>query len=137
MRYKQILSTLWLASSLIVFHSCQESFDSRLQKNAQDYTKRYCPKQIDDFVVLDSVVYHMPENDKAGEYCYYHTMHCTAEEVEQLKSQEQTAHDDILEKINNTQDLKSLKENGKTIGYIFYYDGKLVLDFKYKKGEYR
>ena len=137
MKYKQILSAICFASFLIVIHSCQESFDSRLQKNAEDYTKRYCPKTIDDYIVLDSVVYHMPDNVNEGEYCYYHTMRCSAEEIEELKLQEQTAHDEILEKINNTQDLKSLKENGKTIGYIFYYDGKIVFDFKYKKGEYR
>ena len=135
----KILAISLLAISSFMFYSCQESLDSRLLQNAQDFTKRYCPKQLDELVMLDSVVYFMPHEGIPGQYTYFHTVSGTEEEIRLLKEQENVAHDDILSKINNTQDLKTLKENGITIAYIFLSskDGSTIFDFRYKKGEYK
>ena len=53
-KYILILSTLLLASS------CQENFDSHLQREANDYTRKHCPMRIEEGNTLDSMTYDIP-----------------------------------------------------------------------------
>lgn len=42
---------------LLVFVSCQENFDKRLQREAKEYSVQHCPQQVQEETMLDSTTY--------------------------------------------------------------------------------
>lgn len=42
---------------VLAFMSCQESFDKRLMREAQEFTQRHCPQNEDNITRLDSMTY--------------------------------------------------------------------------------
>lgn len=125
---------------LLPIISCiQETRDERFLRETKEYTKRHCPQQIDSFVILDSVVYYMPNNKECGRYAYYHTVIGDSVEIYNLKLQEKTIKKTLLSKINNSQDLKYIKDSGVVIQYTFYstHTNELLFDFRYTKEMYK
>ena len=120
--------------------SCiQETRDERFLRETKEYTKRHCPQQIDSFVILDSVVYYKPNNKECGRYAYYHTVTGDSFEIYSLKQQEINIKNTLLSKINNSQDLKYIKDSGVIIQYTFYsrHTNELLFDFRYTKEMYK
>lgn len=124
---------------LSIISCIQETRDERFLRETKEYTKRHCPQQIDSFVILDSVVYYMPNNKECGRYAYYHTVTGDSVDIYNLKLQEINIKNTLLSKINNSQDLKYIKDSGVIIQYTFYsrYKNELLFDFRYTKEMYK
>ncbi len=120
--------------------SCrQESIDELFSRSAREYTDRYCPKPLDEIVTLDSVVYYPPTNQEKGRYAYFHNVKGNLSDIEELKKHETEIFNELLSKINNTQDLKQIKDEGVTIQYTFYskINKKIIFDFRFTNQIYK
>ena len=125
---------------LAILISCgQISNDEKFANGAKEYTERYCPKPLDESVILDSVVYHIPQGDKEGVYSYYHSVRGDSTDMQNLKEHQNELYDELLSRINNTQDLKQIKDCGIIIEYVFYSlaSKEIVLDFNFTKENYK
>lgn len=62
--------TLCTLLLLILTTSCRESFEERCQREAKEYTEKYCPQVMDSYQTLDSMIYnHEPQG-----FSYYYSM---------------------------------------------------------------
>lgn len=109
---------------MLVFTSCQESKPERLEREARELTEKNCPQRItpDGSVILDSIVYH---NDGSNEIKYYYNVTTDNDGVVALQLQKKELERQLLSGINNSIDLRHVKEMGVTI--VHYYN-RLVTD---------
>lgn len=100
--------------------SCQENFDNRCQREAKEYTQRFCPQKMDENITLDSTTY----DKKSRTYCYWYsiTKNTYTESIRtQLKSQEADFRSKLLLMLINSVQLKSYKDKGINFEYIYRY----------------
>jgi hypothetical protein len=123
------------ASLLITATSCQENRLDRIEREAQEYTIRNCPKPVDDITVLDSVVFH---NDGSLNYTYYYTVTLDEEQREQFASVVSTVREGTVKGVRNSIELKAMKEAGLNFVYIYRSaeNGKTLASFSVLKEDY-
>ena len=105
---------------LAAITSCQENFDNRCQREAKEYTQRFCPQKMDKYITLDSTTY----DKKIKTYCYWYsiTKNTYTESIRtQLKSQEADFRSKLLLMLINSVQLKSYKDNGINFEYVYKY----------------
>lgn len=126
-----------LAASVVFTLSCRETLDERLSRESKDFTKRYCPKQIDANVVLDSVTYSLV-SDSLKAYEYHYSVRGDSSTVNYLKSQYTMLRKEFKSRISNTPDLKLLRENGIPLKYNFRLMGrkKPFMNFSFDATDY-
>ena len=130
---------------VLVLTSCQESKQERLEREARELTEKNCPQRItpDGTVILDSIVYH---NDGSNEIKYYYTVNTNNDGVLALQLQKKELERQLLSGINNSIDLRHVKEMGVTI--VHYYNRTVtdsvgppktenILTFKFTKNDYQ
>lgn len=65
----KIKSLILLATSVVVLSSCQESLADKAEREAKEFTRKYCPTPVQNYTRTDSVVF-----SKTREvYTYYIT----------------------------------------------------------------
>ena len=124
-----------LTLSLLMLFSCQESKEERLERETREYTQKNCPEKIDEYVTLDSLVYH---NDGSGNYYYYYSVEADSEAVAMLAQHKPELRKEHLGRIRNSVDMKHIKQMGLSIN-ILYHDHaahRLILDFLFTPSEY-
>lgn len=132
-------------SLLMVFTSCQESKTQRLEREAQELTERNCPQRItpDGTVILDSIVFH---DDGSNEIKYFYRVNTDDEGVVKLQLQKKQIQQSLLSGVNNSIDLRHVKEMGVTIAHYYYriktdsLDNSRreeILTFRFTKDDYR
>jgi len=131
-RYILILSLLAIA-----FSGCKrQTFEERIREEAEKYTLKNCPKQIDDYTTLDSCVFSIPRRT----YYYNYTIRGLLD-ADSLYTRElhETFHDDLLTSIKNSIQLKGCKDAGVTFCYRYYSErsGKLMMIQKFTKKDYQ
>lgn len=130
---------------VLVLTSCQESKQERLEREARELTEKNCPQRItpDGTVILDSIVYH---NDGSNEIKYYYTVNTNNDGVLALQLQKKELERQLLSGINNSIDLRHVKEMGVTI--VHYYNRTVtdsvgppktenILTFEFTKNDYQ
>ena len=130
---------------MLVLTSCQESKQERLEREARELTEKNCPQRItpDGTVILDSIVYH---NDSSNEIKYYYTVNTDNDGVLALQLQKKELERQLLSGINNSIDLRHVKEMGVTI--VHYYNRTVtdsvgppktenILTFEFTKNDYQ
>lgn len=145
----QALKKMVLASCALVFMtcftSCQESKTERLEREARELTEKNCPQRItpDGSVILDSIVYH---NDGSNEIKYFYTVNTDDEGALALQLQKKELERQLLSGVNNSIDLRHVKEMGVTI--VHYYNHTVtdsvgpprtenILTFQFTKNDYQ
>lgn len=128
---------LVLALVPIASTSCRETLDERLSRESKDFTKRYCPKQIDPNVVLDSVTY-SPVSDNEKAYEYHYSVRGDSSTIETLKQYESMLREGHQKGIRNTPDLKIIRDNGIPLRYIYRLQGnkKPFMEFSFDAEDY-
>ena len=63
---KDMKNILLLMASAILLSSCHESLEKRAQREAREYTEKYCPTPVRDYVRTDSVSFDI-NRDKIAE----------------------------------------------------------------------
>ena len=131
-RYIIILSILLLGLT-----ACKrQTMEERIQAEAQLFTQKNCPKQVDKFTVLDSCVFSIPKRT----YYYNYTVKGDLD-VDSLytKDLHDAFREDLLSGIKGSIALKVCKDAGVTFCYRYYSDhsGKLLMLQKFTKKDYK
>lgn len=113
MNSKIILSVLTFTLSLTCLTACHEKLEDKAEREAQDFTRRYCPTPFVNCVRTDSVTF-----DKASRS---YTYHCTFSEIldsaEIIDNNKQKIKGMLSSSIRESTSMKIYIE----AGYHFHY----------------
>lgn len=126
-----LLSTTFL----LLFCSCQESFEKRVQRTWQEYTEKNCPQALSETVILDSCVFDI--NTKILQF--YHRF-ASAMDNDSIEQKGNAMRQLLLEALRNDTNLRSIKEAGYSFKYSYYSTknaGKLLYETTFTKKDYQ
>ncbi len=123
---------LFISFLLVVFMSCHESMGKRAAREVAEYNKKYCPMQVMEGVINDSMTY-----DKTTlTVHYYYTLQgkldTTALDTKKIRQ-------DMIESVKNDTGLKKYKENKFNFAYTYFSTknkGKILLEIVVTPKEY-
>ena len=125
---------LLLMTVVMGLTACHENLGERAAREAQDFTKKSCPMEISDGIIIDSMTF-----DAATEtVCYHYTLSGILDTTLTEEIKEQTK-EKMLDGVRNTPTLKVYKDAGFGFHYIFrsHKDKKKVLlDYHFTKKDY-
>lgn len=135
MKYRVLLSLLTLL--LLSFSACKkQTMEERIYQEAQQFTKKNCPKAIDKFTMLDSCTFSITERT----YYYNYTVR-GALDVDSLYTQKlyDLFRDQLLSEIKNSIQLKNCKDAGISFCYRYYSDrtGKIQMIQRFTSKDYK
>ena len=107
---------------LLALVSCNhESKSDRICRQARNFTKSSCPKQMDEYTVLDSLVY-----DTEGRMMSYYYSVSGKLDVDSIYNSKLLSvfHANLLDNIRQNIGLHELKEHGTTFHYTYYSSTK-------------
>jgi len=118
--------------------SCQENFDERCQREAKEYTRKFCPRRVEAFNTLDSTTYDM----KTRTYYYWYTLSGkfdTPEAISALQQEYASLRTSVQKSLINSVELKKCKEEGINFTYVYRSasTGKNILELRFTKKDYR
>ena len=105
----------FLAISMLV--SCnRESKDEKISRQAREFTEASCPKPMDEYTMLDSLVY-----DTEGRIMKYHYSMSGKMDTSSVYNSEMLAlfHANLLNNIKQNMGLVELKKHGVTFSYSY------------------
>lgn len=103
---------------ILVFTSCRhESVHEKYANLAMDYTKKMCPIPMDDYTILDSLVYNTSETTLNYYYSVYHLLDNDTVYTDAFKG---IFHTKLMDNILNNVALIELKENNVSFKYHYY-----------------
>lgn len=118
-----------------LFTACNESLEKRAQREAKEYTEKFCPTPVSNYTRTDSVVFY-PETKTYHYYCSFVDRMDDAEIINQNKH----AIDEMLLKaIIQSTELKPYKEAGFSFAYTCHSDKdpkKVLFEATYTKKQY-
>lgn len=122
---------------LLTLSGCKrQTIEERIHEEAEKFTLKNCPKEIDKYTVLDSCVFSIPKRT----YYYNYTVRGDLD-VESLytKKLHDTFHEQLQSDIKNSIQLKECKDAGITFCYRYYSErsGKIMMTQKFTKKDYR
>lgn len=129
--------TIILLVMLLAFTSCQEKKADFFERDAREYTEKNCPQVLDEYTMLDSVVY-VKEQDGVGELVQYYTLNLSVEARNELMKQLGELAEMNLTTIRNSIVLSKYKEEGVSFTYI-YHDattGEKIVEYHFTKKDY-
>ena len=116
--------------------SChKESFDERVARECQEYTAQYCPAEMDENTVLDSLTYDIPQKtlthayrlrgSLANDSLYTGAVNLAMEEI-------------VLDDLRESISLRPYKEAGLTFRFVYYSDqsGHKLLEYFFTPKDY-
>lgn len=119
-------------TSLLLFSSCQESFDKRLLRETKEFTKSQCPMQVEEGCILDSLSY----NTNQRVYTWWYQLSDVG--VATFIENRHLLHKILVDRLSNDVELKSLKDNKVTFQYIYRSSssGKTIYQTTITQAEY-
>lgn len=118
-----------VCATLLSLTSCQESLQDKAVKDAKDFTRKYCPTPVINYMRTDSVVFY-----KDSETYVYYCSFCNELDNEDIISQNEAKIKDILRSaISESTNLKPYVEAGFKFRYVCHSDKepkKVMLEFK-------
>lgn len=126
-----------LSIAILVLFSCQEKRQDRFGREAREYTVTYCPQRLDDFTVLDSMVFE-PIGD-VGDLKLYYSLMLTKEQRKELMNHLGEMGEQNLKIVRNSVMFTKFKEAGVGFTYI-YHDvatGDKIVEYHFEKKDYK
>ena len=128
---------LLIVPLFLVLSGCKHKrLDERFYQEAQNFTRKNCPKEVDNCTTLDSCTFSIPKRT----YYYNYTVKGDLD-VDSLYTQElyNLFREQLLADIKNSIQLKGCKDAGVTLCYRYYSDrsGKVRMQQKFTKKDYR
>lgn len=122
----------------LIFVSCthRESYDERISREMREYSQTQCPRRIDPYTILDSIVY----RDSTKDLVHYYTVQDTLDNDEVYSEDVcKDFRDKLLNNIKNSVGMKRYKDHGVVFSYVYRSDkfNKIYLDIKFTKTDYR
>lgn len=131
------ISILFLVM-LLAFTSCQERKADFFERDAREYTEKNCPQMLDEYTILDSVVY-VREKDGPGDLVQYYTLNLNEEARNELMNQLGELAEMNLTAVRNSIVFAKHKEEGVSFTYI-YHDattGEKIVEYHFTKKDYQ
>lgn len=93
-----------------------ESFDERCERETREYTRKQCPRRLDEFTIMDSTVYDMGTRT----ITYYYTCEGTLDNADNLTEEViRTCREQLRKNVVNSIELKAYKEKGLNFCYLY------------------
>ena len=99
---------------MLVMASCQESLEERCEREAQEYTKKNCPVEVANDIILDSMTF--DRNTHTISYCY--SIKGMLDNEELFKRND--PREKLLIQVRNSTNLKLYKEAGYSFNYVYH-----------------
>ncbi len=125
-----------LAIAALLFCSCQEKKADYFEREAQEYTQKHCPQQLDEFTRIDSIVY--VKDDAAGDLKLYYSLTLNDEARKEVMNKLGELGDENLRIVRNSVIYAKHKEAGVSFTYI-YHDatkGDKIAEYHFTKKDY-
>lgn len=121
---------------LLLFTGCQKqlSFDQKCLLDAQEQTRKLCPRSIATGITLDSIGYSIHSHT----LYYYYTMSQDFDNQKAINAGKGKFREALKNQIINSIDLKKFKDRGITFRYIYFSktSKKKLLEEVYTKKDY-
>lgn len=109
--------SIWIFSLIlpVCLVSCRESKEKMFERAAREQTAK-CPRTINEFTRLDSVVYLSGKNINQ----YYYTLTGAADDAGSIRENESEMKQALKNEVINSMDLKEYKDFHTTFEYIYH-----------------
>lgn len=127
---KKIIYTLF---AVCLLTACQESFEDRCVREAQEFTQKKCPAQINLNTVIDSMTF----DKQTLTVNYYYTLSGTADNA--MAIQQSNPRENLLKEVKNSTALKGARDHGYNIRYIYRSQanaGMILFEATYTEKDY-
>lgn len=132
---RKFLTIAAFVLAIFIWTACQKSIEERAFRDAQEYTRKFCPTPPENDVITDSIVF-----DKASRtQIYYMTFTGPIDNSQSISENKDKLRGLLLETILNNTSLKAYKEAGFNFRYVCRSQkesGKILLDIEYTKKDY-
>ncbi len=128
---------LFLACSIALLTACNRlSLDDKIYQQTRDYTKASCPKRMDQYTVLDSMVYVSANRTMVYHYSVSDKMDVDSVYTAQMIDLFDT---NLLNNLRQNPGLNELKEHAVTFHYMYtsQTNGKKYMSFTYTPDQYQ
>ena len=138
MTRKQIhlIGVITVLESATFLSSCTESFEDRCRREAREYTEKQCPRRLDDFITIDSMVYvEQPQG-----FAYYYTVNDEGMETDSIPDEiKEQFINEMRQRVRNDLNIKSYKEKGFTFTYkyVFQATGDVFVEATFGPEDYK
>ena len=114
--------------------ACHENLGERAAREAQEFTKKSCPMEIAEGIIIDSMTF-----DKTAETVYYYYTLSGVLDTTLTEEMKKQTKEQMLDGLRNTPTLKGYKDAGFGFHYIFRSQKdkkKVLLDYNFTKKDY-
>ncbi|TGX82245.1 hypothetical protein E5358_08050 [Palleniella muris] len=94
--------------------SCQESIEERAEREAREYTLKYCPTPPQNDVITDSIVYHSATKT----YSTYMTFTDKLDDKEMLAGHNDEIVESMLQMVRSNAGMQAYKDAGFSFEYV-------------------
>lgn len=115
------------ALSLMVSACDFEDFDKRSEREAKEFTEKQCPRKVDKFTTLDSMIYDIPT--KTLEYYYTLSGDLDNDSIFTLGIWNDFQQM-LLEDVTNSVELKRYKEHNVNFSYRYFSEKTRKLKYE-------
>ena len=117
MTYVKKYNILSLLTVCLVLSACsQESQMQRFERETRDYTRKNCPQRINDYEVLDSMVFH---DDGTLDLTYYYSVVTQEGVIQKIQENKNTLREHLLESIRNSADMRHIRDTHLNVNYRY------------------
>lgn len=126
---------LFIMLSILAMVGCQESMEDRAEREAKEYTKKYCPRVvIEQVMTLDSLTF-----DKAHTtFNNYYTVMGVADDRKNIEEKKNDIRMSFIKELHDDTRQRTFKDLGYSYRYILISqgDGSVLFDTTLKKEDY-
>lgn len=117
---RPILTIVILIVTAIALYSCQESLEDKAQRQAYEYTRKYCPTPIDNNTRTDSVVF-----DRNKKVYYYYISFFNQLDDQEVVNENRTLFAEMLtQSVKDSPSLRTFLEAGFRFEYVCHSGSK-------------
>lgn len=130
---KQFLLSL---ITVVVLVSCHESIEQRAEREAKEFTEKYCPTPVNNFTRTDSVVFY----PSTRTYHYFCTFTDKMDDPKVISENKTTINELLRQAISASTDLKAYKDADFTFAYTCHSakdPQKVLFEVQYTPKEYK
>lgn len=101
---------------LVILAACHESIEERAEREAREYTRKYCPTPVSNYVRTDSAVF-----DKSTKtYYYYCSVVDEMDNADIMKRKYNVLKSGLLKSIKENTDFHVYKKAGFSFAYVLH-----------------
>lgn len=125
-----LANVLFLVMIALLAGSCQESLEERAERDAKEFTRKYCPTPVQNFTRTDSVGFVRATRT----YTYYMSFVDNMDNEELINEHKQEIHDMLGQALKESTNMKTYIEAGFKFEYVCRSGSdpkKVLVKFKY------